>query len=61
MDRDKKLWNKIINNENNALQELLPNKRTRPLRQKGHKFELPLVRTERYKRSFLNRYLFKFV
>ncbi len=62
MDRDKKLWNKIINNENNyALQELLPNKINRPLRQRGHEFELPLVRTERYKRSFLKRCFFKFL
>ena len=49
-----KVWNKIISNEKNALQELLPNKINRPLRQRGHEFELPLVRTERYKRSFLN-------
>ena len=34
IDRGKKLWNKIINNENNALQELLPNKINRPLRQR---------------------------
>ncbi len=43
MDRDRELWNKIINNEN-ALQELLPNKTNRPLRQRGHEFELHLVR-----------------
>ncbi len=54
MDRDKELWNKIRNNENNALQELLPNKINRPLRQTGHEFELPLVRTEPHKRSFVN-------
>ena len=50
-DRDRKLWNKIINDIDNALQELLPNKLNRPLRQRGHEFELPLIRTERYKRS----------
>ncbi len=61
MDRNSELWNKIINNENNALQELLPNKTNRPLRQRGPEFELPSVRTERYKHSFLNRCLFKFV
>ena len=61
MDRDSELWNKIINNGNNALQELLPNKINRPLRQRCHEFEPPLVRTERYKRSFLNTCLFKFV
>jgi hypothetical protein len=60
-DRDRKLWKIIINNEHNSLQELLPNKINRPLRERGHKFELPLVRTERYKRSFINRCLYKFV
>ena len=50
-DRDRKLWNKIINDIDNALQELLPNKLNRPLRQRGHEFELPLIRTERYKHS----------
>ena len=35
-DRDRKLWMKIINNKDNALQELLPNKLNRPLRQRGH-------------------------
>jgi hypothetical protein len=56
-DRDRKLWKRIINNEHNSLQELLPNKINRPLRQRGHEFELPLVRTERYKRSFINTLL----
>ena len=60
-DRDRKLWNKIINDKDNALQELLTNKLNRPLRQRGHEFELPLIRTERYKRSFINRCLYKFV
>ena len=35
-DRDRKLWMKTINNKDNALQELLPNKLNRPLRQRGH-------------------------
>ena len=59
--RDRKLWIKIINNKDNALQELLPNNLNRPLRQRGHEFELPIIRTERYKRSFINRCLYKFV
>ena len=49
-DRDRKLWMKIINNKDNALQEFLPNKLNRPLRQRGHEFELPIIRTERYER-----------
>ena len=60
-DRDRKLWKKSINNKDNALQDLLPSKLNRPLRQRGHEFELPMIRTERFKRSFINRCLYKFV
>ena len=60
-ERDKKSWTKILNNRNNALRELLPNKLNRTLRQREHDFELPLVRTERFKNSFVNRYLFNFI
>ena len=49
--RDKKLWNKITSTEDNALLELLPEKRSRLLRPRGHEYELPLVRTERFKRK----------
>ena len=56
--RDKKLWNKITSTEDNALLEQLPEKRSRLLRPRGHEYELPLVRTERFKRSFINRCLY---
>ena len=59
--KDLKLWNNIMSNKNNALHELLPNRLNRPLRQRGHEFELPIVRTERFKCSFLNRCLFNFI
>ena len=59
--RDKKLWTKITLNKSNALQDLLPQKRARLLRPRGHANELPQVRTERFKTSFVNRCLFKFV
>ena len=59
--RDKRLWKKILNDDHNALRELLPNKLNRTLRQRGHDFELPLVRTERFKKSFVNRCLFNFI
>ena len=59
--RDKKLWDKVIHNKDSALQELLPDKLNRHLRPRGHEFELPLVRTERFKSSFVNRCLFNFV
>ena len=59
--RDKKLWNKITSTEDNVLLELLPGKRSRLLRPRGYEYELPLVRTERFKRSFINRCLYNFV
>ena len=59
--RDKKMRNKITSTEDNALRELLPEKRSRLLRPRGHEYELPLVRTERFKRSFINRCLYNFV
>ena len=60
LDRDKKLWMKILDNEKNALRELLPNKLNRALRPRAHNYELPLVRTERFKNAFVNRCLFNF-
>ena len=59
--RDKKLWRKITLSDDNTLLELLPRKRDKTLRPRGHDFDLPLVRTERYKRSFVNRCLFNFI
>ena len=58
--RDRKLWNRITSNTVNALQDLLPNKRSRLLRSRGHEYVSPRIRTERFKRSFINRCLFKF-
>lgn len=45
LDRDMKLWTKIINDDKNSLQNLLPNKSSRNLKQRGHDFELRLVKT----------------
>ena len=42
-----------------ALCDLLPPKRERQLRKRRHNFLLPKVGTERFKRSFINRCLFK--
>ena len=60
-DRDMKLWKSIIINPNHCLYDLLPPKRTRTLRDRGHNFILPRVSTERFKRVFVNRCLFNFV
>ena len=59
--RDKKLWDKVTSNVNNPLHELLPNNLARPLRPRGHVYELPRIRTECFKNSYINRCLFKFI
>ena len=54
-ERDKLLFNKITTTKDHLLQDLLPPKRSRMLRKRGHEFQLPQIRTERYKNSFMNR------
>jgi hypothetical protein len=60
-ERDIKLWKIISEDVTHSLYELLPPKKTRTLRKRGHNFILPKVRTERYKISFINRCLFQFI
>ena len=43
------------------LHNLLPNKLNHPLRKRGHDFELPIIKTERFKNVFINRCLFNFI
>ena len=59
--RDKKLWDKVTSNVNNPLHELLPNNLARLLRPRGHVYELPRIRTECFKNSYINRCLFNFI
>ena len=60
-DRDRSLWNKLNNDPNHCLKDLLPERRRcRSLRNRRHNYILPQVRTERFKRCFINRCLFKF-
>ena len=54
-ERDKKLWNDIINNEDHPLFDLLFPKKIRYTREQGRNFILLLVQTERFKRTFINR------
>ena len=49
-DRDRILFEKIINDPEQVLYELFPPKRLRVLRKRDHAFILPKVKTERYKR-----------
>ena len=58
--KDKELWDKITDiNLITALHDLLPPKRTMlTLRKRRHNYTILLVRTERFKRTFINRCLF---
>ena len=62
-NRDSNLWNTIIDTvtPSHPLYQLLPPKKQRFLRKRGHDFILPVVKTERFKRSFINRCLFNFI
>ena len=51
--RDSKLWIKITSNTT-TLDDLLPPRRTRQLRSRGHDYILPKVRTPRFKSTFVN-------
>ena len=60
-DRDKELWGKITDTQ--CLKDLLPSKlKDRSLRQRGHDYILPRIRTEHFKRCvFLTLFSFMFV
>ena len=60
-NRDCKLWSTITDTPSHPLYQLLPPKKQRFLRNRGHDFILPAVNTERFKRSFINRCLFNFI
>ena len=60
-NRDCKLWSTIPDTPSHPLYQLLPPKKQRSLRNRGHDFILPAVKTERFKRSFINRCLFNFI
>ena len=60
-NRDCKLWNSITDTRSHPLYQLLRPKKQRFLRNGGHDFILPTVKTERFKRSFLDRCLFNFI
>ena len=60
-NRDCKLWSTITDTPSHPLYQLLPPKKQRFLRNRGHDFVLPAVNTERFKRSFINRCLFNFI
>jgi hypothetical protein len=58
--RDRILFNRILDNPEHILYELLPEKRQKILRKRDHPFILPQVRTERFKSYFVHRCLFDY-
>ena len=56
-NRDSNLFNRIASDTGHALYDLLPPKRNRALRDKDHDFIRPRGKTERFKRTFVNRCL----
>jgi hypothetical protein len=59
-EKDKLLFDKIVNDPDHVLYNLLPGKRSRLSRERKHSFTLPTIKTERFKRLFLNRCLFDY-
>ena len=60
--RDKQLWEQITHTDTHCLTDLLLSKRTyQSLRQHGHNYMLPRIRTDCFKRCFINRSLFHFI
>ena len=51
----------ITTSTEGPLVDLLPPSKTRLLRNRGHSYVLPQIRTERFKRCFINRCLFNFI
>ena len=55
-EKDRQLWEKI-KSPDNPLHHLLPPTRDRVLRNRGHSFIIPRIRTERFKSVFIDRNL----
>ena len=62
--RDFKLFLQIIKDNQHCLHQLLPAERDmhgRSLRLRGHPYQLPLIKFEAFKSSFINKCLFEYV
>ena len=57
-EKDRALFKKITKDTEHVLYELLPETKHRTLRTQNHNYVLPQIRTERFKRCFVNRCLF---
>jgi hypothetical protein len=47
-EKDKALFSKIVKDPDHALNNLLPERRSRTLRERKHSFILPMIKTERF-------------
>ena len=56
---DRNLWKGITSSTESPLADFLPSK-ARPLRNRGHTYILPQIRTERFKRCFISRCIFNY-
>ena len=54
-ERDVKLWNSIMDTPLYPLRDLLPEWRSRALRNTSHPYQIPCVNTETFKKCFINR------
>ena len=59
-EKDRALFRKITKDSEHVLYDLLPEMKHRTLRTQNHNYILPQIKTERFKRCFINRYLFKY-
>ena len=58
---DNTLWKSITTSTEGPLVHLLPPSKIRLLRNRGHSYFLPQIRTERFKRCSINRCPFYFI
>ena len=59
-DKDLSLWSSIVDNPSHLLQDLLSPRKSRALSIRSHPYHIPSVKTERFKKCFVNRCLFDF-
>ena len=57
-EKDRALFRKITKDTEHVLHDLLPEMKHRTLKTQNHNYILPQIKTERFKRCFVNRCLF---
>ena len=55
-EKDRALFRKITKDSEHVLYDLLPEMKHRTLRTQNHNYILPQIKTERFKRCFINRF-----